>query len=124
MRLTIKATNIEHTNAIDTYLTKRMAELERVLGAKEKSSVARLEIGQTSKHHKDGKEVFFAEVTMHVKKKDFRVVAKAGNLYEAIDNMKDIIVREVLSHHEQMRSKEKKGAREMKRRTTTGTVLP
>jgi ribosomal subunit interface protein len=118
MRLTIKATNIEHTNAIDTYLTKRMGELERVLDAKEKSQIARLDIGKTSKHHKEGKEVFYAEVTFHIKKKDFRAVAKAGDLYVAIDKMKDTIVREVLRHHAKMNILEKKGAREMKRRVT------
>ncbi len=118
MRLTIKATNIEHTNAIDAYLSKRMAELERILDAKEKSQIARLDIGKTSKHHKEGKEVFYAEVTFHVKKKDFRAVAKAPDLYAAIDKMKDMIVREVLRHHVKTSTLEKKGAREMKRRVT------
>lgn len=118
MRLTIKATNIEHTNAIDSYLAKRMSELERILDAKEKSQIARLDIGKTSKHHKEGKEVFYAEVTFHVKKKDFRAVAKAPDLYVAIDKMKDMIVREVLRHHAQTRVLEKKSARELKLRTT------
>jgi ribosomal subunit interface protein len=118
MRLTIKATNIEHTNAIDAYLTKRMAELERILDANEKSQIARLDVGKTSMHHKEGKEVFYAEVTFHVKKKDFRAVAKSGDLYAAIDKMKDMLVREVLRHHAQMRILEKRGAREIKRRIT------
>jgi putative sigma-54 modulation protein len=118
MRLTIKATNIEHTNAIDAYLTKRMAELERVLDKKEKSQVARLDIGKTSKHHKEGKEVFYAEITFHVKKKDFRIVEKAPDLYVAIDHMKDKIVREVVRHHEKISKLEKKGAREIKHRAT------
>ena len=67
MRTTIKATNIEHTNAIDAYLLKRLKELERVLDPKEKSELARLEFGKSTKHHKSG-EVFFAEITFHVKK--------------------------------------------------------
>jgi ribosome-associated translation inhibitor RaiA len=79
MRTTIKATNIEHTNAIDAYLAKRLAELERILEPKEKSELARLDIGKTSKHHKEGKEIYYAEITFHVKKKDFRAVAKAGH---------------------------------------------
>lgn len=116
MRHTIKATNIEHTNAIDTYLLKRLAELNRILEPKERSEIARLEVGKTSLHHKDGKEVFFAEITFHVKKKDFRAVAKAGDLYEAIDAMRDKIIREVKRHHEVMRTNDKKGGREMKRR--------
>lgn len=116
MRLTIKATNIEHTNAIDSYLAKSMAELEKILEPKEKSEVARLDIGMTSKHHKEGKEVYYAEVTFHVKKKDFRAEAKAGNLYTAIDKMKSTIIREVKRHHTQVRVLAKKGAREYKSR--------
>jgi ribosomal subunit interface protein len=116
MRLTIKASNIEHTNAIDTYLTKAMAELERILEPKEKSEIARLDIGKTSKHHKEGKEVFYAEITFHVKKKDFRATAKAGDLYVAIDKMKAMVIREVKRHHAQTRVLQKKGGQELKRR--------
>ena len=116
MRITLKATNIEHTNAIDSYVTKRMKELERVLDAKEQSEVARIDIGATSKHHKEGKEQYYAEITFHVKGKDFRIVVKSPDLYAAIDKMKDDIVREVTRHHDRTRSLKKAGAREIKSR--------
>lgn len=115
MRTTIKATNITHTNAIDSYLLKKLRELERVLEPKEKSELARIEIGELTKRHKSG-EIFFAEITFHVKKKDFRATAKGATLYEAIDAMQAMIVREVKRHHELMRSESKKGSRELKRR--------
>ena len=54
MRTTIKATNITHTNAIDSYLLKKLKELERVLEPKEKSELARIEIGELTKRHKSG----------------------------------------------------------------------
>ena len=116
MRITPKATNIEHTNAIDSYVTKRLKELEKVLDAKEKSEVARVDIGATSKHHKEGKEHFYAEITFHVKGKDFRVVVKSPDLYAAIDKMKDDIVHEVTRHHDRTRSLKKAGGRELKNR--------
>ena len=119
MRLTIKGTNIEHTNAIDAYVTKSMSDLEKVLEPKEKSEIARLEIGKTSKHHKEGKDIFFAEITFHVKKKDFRAVAKATDLYVAIDKMKSIIIKEIKKYHAQTRVLKQKGARELKRRITS-----
>lgn len=123
MRLTIKATNIEHSNAIDTYLAKKMAEVDRILDPKEKSQIARLDVGKTSKHHKEGKGVFYAEITFHVKKKEFRAVAKAGDLYEAIDKMKSMVTREINRHHEQLRSLEKRGKREIKRRVNKSKTL-
>lgn len=115
MRTTVKATNIEHTNAIDAYLAKRLHELERILPPKEQSELARIEIGKLTKHHHSGK-IFFAEITFHVKKKDFRATGEGTDLYEAIDNMQQMIVREVKRHHNLMRGKRKSGAREMKRR--------
>lgn len=115
MRTTVKATNIEHTNAIDAYLTKRLNELERILEPKEKSELARIELGKSTKHHKSG-ELFFAEITFHVKKKGFRATAEGADLYEAIDKMQAMIIREVKRHHELMRENRKKGARELKRR--------
>jgi ribosomal subunit interface protein len=116
MRLTIKASNIEHTNAIDTYVAKRMRELEKVLEPKEKSELARIDVGTTNMHHREGKDLFYAEISFHVKKKDFRATAKAADLYSAIDKMKDDIVREVTHHHDRIRALRKAGAREMKRR--------
>jgi len=115
MRLAIKATNIEHTNAIDAYLYKRLSELERILEPKEQSELARVEIGKETKHHRSGKH-FFAEITFHVKKKDFRAKAYGEDLYEAIDLMREEIVREVKRHHERARTRTKAGARELKRR--------
>lgn len=115
MRTTVKATNIEHTNAIDSYLSKRLTELERILEPKEKSELARIELGKLTKHHRSG-EVFFAEITFHVKKKDFRATAEGADLYEAIDKMQAMIVREVKRHHELVRERIKRGGYEIKRR--------
>jgi ribosomal subunit interface protein len=115
MRLTIKATNITHTNAIDAHITKRMRELEKVLEPKEKSELARIEVGLLNNHHKSG-DVFFAEITFHVKKKDFRARVEDADLYRAIDTVKDEILREVTGHHDRMRTLAKEGGREMKRR--------
>lgn len=116
MRLTIKATNIEHTNAIDAHIVKRMRDLEKVLEPKEKSELARVDVGTTNMRHREGKDLYYAEVTFHVKKKDFRATAKAADLYAAIDKMKDEIVREVTHHHDRIRALRMAGAREMKRR--------
>ncbi len=115
MRFTIKATNIAHTNAIDNYVTKRLRELEKVLEPKEKSELARIEVGMLTTHHKSG-DIFFAEITLHVKKKDFRAKTHGDDLYAAIDAMKDEIVGEVTAHHDRMRTLAKEGGREMKRR--------
>jgi len=119
MRITIKATGIEHTNAIDSYVKKALAAVEKVLDPNEKSILARVDVGMTTKHHKSG-DIFYAEVTMRLPGKDCRAVAKADTLYAAIDAMKDDIAREVKRHHEKLREERKKGGREMKKRIVSG----
>ncbi len=116
MRITIKATNITHTNAIDAYVGKRLRDLEKVLDPKERSQIARIDIGTTTKHHKEGKDLYYAEVNFHVKKKDFRVVARSADLYTAIDEMREKIVADVKEYHERARTLTKSGGREMKKR--------
>lgn len=115
MRITTKATNITHTKAIDAYLAKRLRELERILSPKEQSELARIELGKLTKHHHLGK-LFFAEITFHVKGKDFRATGAGSDLYEAIDKMQAMIVREVKRFHELARGKQKRGGRTIKRR--------
>jgi ribosomal subunit interface protein len=116
MRITLKATNISHTNAIDAYIAKRMRDLEKALDPKERSQVARIDIGTTTKHHKEGKDLYYAEVTFHVKKKDFRVAVRSADLYAAIDEMASKIIVEVKEHHQRARTLTKDGGREMKKR--------
>lgn len=116
MRLILKATGIEHTNAIDAYVGSKMRELEKVLDPKEKSCIARIEIAKETKHHKTGADVYKAELTMRAGKKDFRVTATdPADLYAAIDTLKDHIVRDVKEHRERTRALQKSGDRQVKK---------
>jgi ribosomal subunit interface protein len=115
MRINLKSTNIKLTDAITSYLDKRIGEIARVMGDQEKGHVARVELAKSTMHHKHGK-VFYSEITLHVKRKDFRASAYGEDLYEAIDLMKSEILREIKRHHERKRVSVKSGGREMKRR--------
>lgn len=115
MRLTLKATGIEHTNALDSYVSMRLRELEKILDPKEKSCIARVEISKETKHHKTGVDVYKAEVTMRAGKKDFRVVkTDEADLYAAIDAMKDEIMSDVKEHYKRTRALVKEGGRAVK----------
>lgn len=119
MRYSLKATKIEHTPAIDRYVEKKVAELDRVLDPKDTSIHAELEVGKTTSHHKSG-TVFFAEINLHAMKKKWRAVEEADDLYAAIDAMRDAIVREVTSAEKKARVRSRKGAREVKARMRGG----
>lgn len=116
MRLTIKATGIEHTNAIDAYVSRKLGELEKYLDPKEKSCIARVEISKETKHHKTGLNVFKAELTMRAGKRDFRIVkTDESDLYAAIDAMKAEIVSDVKDHYNRLRALKKEGGRNAKK---------
>lgn len=116
MRLTIKATGIEHTNALDAYVSKRLAELEKYLDPKERSCIARVEISKETKHHKTGLDVFKAELTMRAGKRDFRIVkTDEADLYAAIDAMRAEVIMDVKDHYSRLRDLRKDGARDAKK---------
>jgi ribosomal subunit interface protein len=115
MRYSLKATQIQHTPAIDEYVAKKLTELERVLDPDDTSVHAEIEVGKSTQHHKSG-EVFFAEINLHAMKHSWRASEEAEDLYAALDAMKDAIVREVTSAEKKARVAERKGAREIKQR--------
>jgi ribosomal subunit interface protein len=119
MRFSVKAKNVTRTNAIDNYLEKRLAEVDKILRDDERDFRAAVEIAKETKHHRHGK-VFYAEINFHVRKKDFRAAAYGEDLYEAIDLMQGEIVREIKRHHERSRSRKEAGNRLLKKKLRTG----
>ncbi|MFA6095854.1 MAG: ribosome-associated translation inhibitor RaiA [Candidatus Paceibacterota bacterium] len=90
MKKTIKATNIELTDAIGTYIDKILAAIEKHVDQDDTSVLADIEVGKTTHHHKSG-DIFRAEVNLHTRIGTFRAVSETGDLYAAIDDVKDEI---------------------------------
>lgn len=102
MKTTIKATNFEHTPAIDAYVLKRVASFEKFLDTNDESILCQVEIGKTTNHHKQG-DVYRAEINMHVAGKDIYSEQTEPDLYVAIDEVTDEVKRIIKTH----RSKQK-----------------
>lgn len=88
MKKTIKATNIELTDAVSSYVDKIISTIEKHIDPQDTSALVDIEVGKTSRHHKSG-DIFMAEVNLHTRFGDFRSVAKTADLYSAIDEVKD-----------------------------------
>jgi ribosomal subunit interface protein len=58
---------------------------------------ARIEIGKTTKHHKNGK-IFYAEINLELPHRLLRATVEAEDLYEAIDRVKEELEREILRY--------------------------
>jgi putative sigma-54 modulation protein len=111
MNISIKSTNIELTPALKDYTEKRIGTIKKYTG---ESTNASIEIGKTTAHHKHG-DIFRAEANVITSLgKQFRAVSEKPDLYEAIDDVRNEIVREISSAKGKSEAMWKKGARKFK----------
>lgn len=108
----IKATNIELTEAIRDYAEKKVDTLNKFID-KEKEVLAEIEVGKTTNHQNKG-EIFRAEINLQIEHKQFRAVSETTDLYSAIDEMRDQIVREVKNDKNKSRALFRKGHQKVK----------
>jgi ribosomal subunit interface protein len=113
MRITIKATNIDLTEALRDYVEHKLRPLEKMTTLSSESIHAAVEIGKTTHHHKKG-DVFRAEVNMHLAHEMLRAVSVQDDLYSAIDDMKDEIGRQLSTHTKRERTLMRRGAQAIK----------
>lgn len=95
MKINIKATGIELTPAISDYAHSKISTLEKYVTNPD--AVAQVEVGRTTQHHKNG-EVFKAEVHVIGAGLDLYAISQNSDLYAAIDQVKDDIVRSTLQN--------------------------
>jgi ribosomal subunit interface protein len=112
MKIQTKATQITLTPDVENYLQKKLAAVEKYVQGREEALVA-AELGRMSEHHKSG-NVFRAELTLYIKHGTFRAVAEAADLYAAIDEAKDELVKELKSHRSKRRDIVRKSALKLK----------
>ena len=112
MNISIKATNIELTSALKDYTEKRMAGIMKFTEGGE-AEIA-VEIGKTTSHHRQG-DVFAASANVTTTLgKLYHAASQKADLYEAIDDIRDEIVREIKSARGKRDSLFKRGARRVK----------
>jgi ribosomal subunit interface protein len=113
MKTIIQVTRMENTEAIESYVKRKLASVERLLDKNDSSAKAAVEVGLDTKHHKKG-DVFFAEIDLHTRQKNYHCVGHADDLYAAIDQVKDEISQEVKSFRQKKRDVAKRSARAVK----------
>jgi len=92
MRLNIKTTNIELTDALSNYINKRISKLDKFVRKDDTSAFASVEIGTTTKGQHTG-DIFRAEINLHTAGNQMRAVVEESDLYAAIDEMQNEIIR-------------------------------
>ncbi len=112
MNINIKGTNMELTSAISEYVNDRLSKIEKY--SKQGALSGHVEIGKTTNHHKQG-EVYKAEFDININGEKFFVVSEKDDLYSAIDDAKEEIVRKITHTKDRKQTLYKRGAASVKK---------
>ena len=94
MDVQISAKNISLTNSTKNYVNKRFDTLTKLIDPKDTSVFCRLEIEKTNAHQK-APDMFRALANLHIAGKDFRAESEMEKLYEAIDETKNQLSKDL-----------------------------
>lgn len=106
MKININCEKIELTNAIRSYVEDKTDALERFINTDNENLIADITIGKTTQHHHKG-NFYKAEVQLSTPMKKFFAKAQKDDLYAAIDEVQDILKREIIKHKEMVIDKRK-----------------
>ncbi|MFA6476046.1 MAG: ribosome-associated translation inhibitor RaiA [Candidatus Paceibacterota bacterium] len=112
MRINIKASGIELTPALSSYVNDKVAMLDKLL-INDPAAYADVEIGKRTNHHKTG-EWFFGEINLHTAGKIIRHVEEKDDLYAAIDKVKDGLAEDISTSEKKKNTLFKRGSRAIK----------
>ena len=108
MEIQIKATNINLTDTINDYVEKRLQALDKLIDPEDTSVLCTVEVEKTTAHHKAG-EIFRSEINLHIAGQDFRTEASREKLFDAIDETKNLMARELRRHKSKQQKSVRKG---------------
>ena len=94
MNINIKATHIDLSPALQSYVESRLRRLGKFLDERESPASVQVELAKETDHHRQG-EVYRAEINIDWQGKRFRSEAVEEDLYAAIDVAKDEIAGEI-----------------------------
>ena len=113
MATNIKATGIDLTPAITDYVNKKIESIQKFVGADQDISIY-VEVGKTTKHHKQG-DYFKAEFDVKIEGESFFTSSEKSDLYKAIDDSKDEIVRRIMNFKKRKNTLFKRGSMSVKK---------
>lgn len=123
MKINIKATNLDLTPAITTYIEEKINGLEKFISGddlkawdeRNQAAVeADVEIARTTDHHRQG-DVYRAEVNIKVPGRVIRAEATEWDMRVAIDRVKDELQIELKKYKNKQETEYRDGSRLLKK---------
>jgi putative sigma-54 modulation protein len=112
MNINIKTTNLTITDAIQTYVDKRLDKISKLL-AYDESVQCNIELARTTAHHNKG-DIFRAEIHIIGKGKDIYSSSEKSDLYTAIDDARQEVLRNIKANREKKISFVRRGGARVK----------
>lgn len=113
MTTNIKGTNIELTIPITDYVNKKLKSIEKVVAMGNEVDVY-VEVGKTTNHHKQG-DYFKAEFDVEIDGEKFFTSSEKSDLYKAIDDAKDELLKRIKNNKKRKSTLFKRGAMSVKK---------
>lgn len=115
MKINIKSTKIEITENIKNYIEDKIGGLEKFIKETKNEAEFFIEIGKPSEHHKHGEDVFYAECNVGIGGELFRGEVENESLQGAIDELKNVMQRELSSFKNKQETIYRRSARKIKK---------
>ena len=113
MNIQTKGTNVQLTNNVKRYLDKRVSSLEKYINPDDSSVKCQVEVEKTTEHHKKG-DIYRSEINMRIAKAKFRAEATAEKLFDAIDESRNQMAKELRRHKSKHVKSIRKGGAKIK----------
>jgi putative sigma-54 modulation protein len=97
MKINLYGKNLELTESIEEYVERRVSNLDKMLHKLEdrgQEVMVNFEVSKATNHHKAG-EVFHADALVKIDGKEFYASADKEDLFQAIDDIKEMLFKEI-----------------------------
>ena len=117
MQINLQSKNMELTEAIKDYVSKRVTNLEKLLEHIETNkgeARVKFEVRKTTNHHKAG-EIFHADCTINIDGQNFYGESNHEDLYTAIDAVKEQLFNDIGKNKDRKQTLFRRGAASVKK---------
>ncbi len=117
MQINLLGRNIELSEDIKNYVSKRVTNLEKLLTRiedREGKVLVNFEVSKSTNHHKSG-YIFHADCLININGKEFYSSADKEDLFEAVDSVKDSLYNEINKNKDRRQTLFRRGAASVKR---------
>lgn len=114
IKINLKATGFEMTDAISDYVINRVTNLGKLLSSTNTDVLVEFEVAKTTNHHNNADDLFRAECMVKFNGKTYRATSNEPDMYVAIDTVKDMIFNEIKKNKDRSRNIFIRSARKIK----------